>query len=360
MVYGGIAATVPANAVKDIVKVDGVVAVQADALRQLLTDASSDFINATALQNALGGRPNAGAGTIYGNLDSGVWPEHPSFADQGNLGAPPPGRRHAADLQLRRQPTHACDRSVRLQQQADRRTAVPRHLPVEPDPRRGRALSTPPATRTATARHTASTSAGNVLASAPVFGVERGPINGIAPGAWVSVYKVCGIQGCFDSDAAAAIQQAILDGVNVINFSISGGTDPFTDPVELAFLDAYAAGVFVSASAGNDGPGAATANHLSPWVLTVAASTQTREFASTLTLTGGTTGTLVARRRIDHCRRQQPAAGGAVVGRRRTATTCARHRPRQARSPARSSPASAASTPASKRASTSSRAARRG
>ena len=80
------------------------------------------------------------------------------------------------------------------------------------------------------------------------------------------MYKVCGIQGCFGSDSAAAVQQAILDGVNVINFSISGGTDPFTDPVELAFLDAYAAGVFVSASAGNDGPGAGTANHLSPWV----------------------------------------------------------------------------------------------
>ena len=71
--------------------------------------------------------------------------------------------------------------------------------------------------------------------------------------------------------------QAILDGVNVINFSISGGADPYTDPVELAFLDAYAAGVFVAASAGNGGPGAATTDHLSPWVTTVAASTQTRD-----------------------------------------------------------------------------------
>jgi hypothetical protein len=96
---------------------------------------------------------------------------------------------------------------------------------------------------------------------------------------------VCGPLGCFSSDSAAAVGQAIVDGVDVINFSISGGTDPFTDPVELAFLDAYAAGVFVSASAGNDGPGAGTVNHLSPWVTTVAASTQTREFASTLTVT---------------------------------------------------------------------------
>jgi hypothetical protein len=126
-----------------------------------------------------------------------------------------------------------------------------------------------------------------MVASAKVFGVERGPVQGIAPGAWVSVYKVCGAQGCFSSDTAAATEQAIKDGVKVINFSISGGTSPFTDPTELAFLDAYAAGVFVSASGGNDGPAVSTVNHLAPWVTTVAASTQKREFDSTLTLTSG-------------------------------------------------------------------------
>jgi hypothetical protein len=99
-------------------------------------------------------------------------------------------------------------------------------------------------------------------------------------------YKVCGPQGCYSADTAAAVAQAILDGVDVINYSISGGTDPFTDATELAFLDAYAAGVFVAASAGNEGPGASTANHLAPWVTTVGASTQTRQFASTLTVTG--------------------------------------------------------------------------
>ena len=54
----------------------------------------------------------------------------------------------------------------------------------------------------------------------------------------------------------------------------------------LVVLDA---GVFVSASAGNDGPGAGTANHLSPWTTSVAASTQTREFRSHLTVTGTAT-----------------------------------------------------------------------
>jgi hypothetical protein len=293
IVYGGFAASVPANTVRDIVKIDGVVAVQTDALHQLLTDASSGFIGATPLQTALGGRPNAGAGVIYGNLDSGVWPEHPSFADQGNLGAPPPTEDGTA---------RTCDFGDNPLTPANDPFAC-NHKLIGGRPFLATYLSNP--TRATnepyhTARdsnghgsHTASTSAGNVVNSAPIFGVERGPINGIAPGAWVSVYKVCGIQGCFSSDSAAAVARAILDGVDVINFSISGGTDPLTDPVELAFLDAYAAGVFVSASAGNDGPGASTANHLSPWVMTVAASTQTREFASTLTLSasGGATFT---------------------------------------------------------------------
>ena len=92
IVYGGVQATVPANSVKDIVKVAGVVAVQPDGLRQPLTDSSSDFVNATGLQNTLGGAngpKDAGKGIIFGNLDTGVWPEHPSFADQGNLSSPP-------------------------------------------------------------------------------------------------------------------------------------------------------------------------------------------------------------------------------------------------------------------------------
>ena len=81
----------------------------------------------------------------------------------------------------------------------------------------------------------------------------------------------------------------MLDGVDVINYSISGGSDPFIDPVELAFLDAYAAGVFVSASAGNAGPERVRpSNHLA----TVGHHGRRRRprrttFTSQLTLTDG-------------------------------------------------------------------------
>jgi hypothetical protein len=54
--------------------------------------------------------------------------------------------------------------------------------------------------------------------STPIFGIERGLISGVAPGAWVIEYKVCGLEGCFSSDSAAAVQQAVKDGADVINF----------------------------------------------------------------------------------------------------------------------------------------------
>src|SRR5205814_7771957 len=102
---------------------------------------------------------------------------------------------------------------------------------------------------------------------------------------------VCLSGGCFNSDSVAAISQAVTDGVNVINFSIGGGGDPYSDPVELAFLDATNAGISVNASAGNSGPDPGTAIHAGPWVTTVGASTGPRSFNSTLHLTadGGAT-----------------------------------------------------------------------
>jgi Subtilase family/Fibronectin type-III domain/PA domain len=280
-VYGGVAATVPANSVSDVLAIPGVVAVQENVMREPLTDSSPEFLGAPTIYNELGPVSNAGEGVIYGNLDTGVWPEHPSFADLGNLSAPPGPARECDFGDNPLTPANdpfTCNNKLiggaafldTYLSNPDRAAAEPFHTARDSNGH---------------GTHTASTSAGNIVEDVSVLGGELPPIHGLAPGAWVMEYKVCGIQGCFESDSAAAVGQAILDGVDVINFSISGGTDPFSDPVELAFLDAYAAGVFVSASAGNSGPGAGTVNHLSPWVATVAASTQTREFASTLTVT---------------------------------------------------------------------------
>ncbi|WP_432833202.1 S8 family serine peptidase [Dactylosporangium sp. CA-092794] len=281
-VYGGISLEVPANKVGAILAINNVVAVQADTLRAPQTDSTPAFIGADQVYPGLGGTANAGKGVIFGSLDSGIWPEHPSFADNGNLSAPPAkadGTPRACDFGDNPL-TPANDPFVCNNKVIGGKGFLDTYNAFQPMETYGYTARDSDGHGT----HTASTAAGDPVASAKIFNIERGPINGIAPGAWVSVYKVCGATGCYGSDSAAAVAQAIKDGVKVINFSISGGASPYTDIVELAFFDAYKAGVFVAASAGNSGPGAGTSDHLSPWVTTVAASTQNRSFNSTLTL----------------------------------------------------------------------------
>ncbi|MGH3035633.1 MAG: S8 family serine peptidase [Gaiellaceae bacterium] len=284
--YGGVALTVPGNEVAELLKLPGVVAVQSDRLEQPLTDASPEFIGAATIYGQLGQTAaDAGKGVIVGVLDTGAWAEHPSYVDHGNLPAPPPkadGTPRTCNfgdnpLTPANDPFACQNKLISGQPFLATYNAIFGDEPYPSSARDSDGHGT----------HTSTTAAGGPVANANPLGIDRGAIHGVAPGAHVAVYKVCGPQGCFPSDATAAVAQAILDGVRVINFSISGGTDPYTDAVELAFLDAYAAGIVVSASAGNDGPGAGTVNHNSPWVLTVAASTQTRTFRSTITLAGG-------------------------------------------------------------------------
>ena len=114
----------------------------------------------------------------------------------------------------------------------------------------------------------------------------------MAPRARIAAYKVCwggNDGGCFGSDSVAAIDQAVADGVDVINFSISGTSTNFRDPVEIAFLFAADAGVFVAASAGNSGPTTRTVAHPGPWLTTVAAGTHNRNGEGSTTLGNGVT-----------------------------------------------------------------------
>jgi subtilisin family serine protease len=296
VLYGGVAVRVPGNKIAELAKLPGVAAVQPNELRQPATDSSPDFIGATPVYPELGGVGSSGAGVIVGVLDTGAWPEHPSYTDPGNLPAPPartdgnPRPCNFGDNPLTpaNDPFVCNNKLIGGQVFLDTylanidQNAFPEVFPSIARDSNGHGT------------HTSTTAAGGP-ANANPLGINRGAIHGIAPAASISVYKVCGIRGCFDSDSVAAAQQAIIDRVDVINFSIGGGNDPYADAVELAFLDLYAAGTFVSTSAGNDGPGAATTGHNGPWVSTVAASTQARAFQSTVTLhgTGGASASLV-------------------------------------------------------------------
>ncbi len=280
-VFNGISAITPSANLAAIAGMGGVTGVYLDKLQHIDTDASPAFIGAPTVWKALGGQKSAGEGVVVGVLDTGIWPEHPSFADPD-----PSGKRYAA-------PAHRpakCDFGSAVTGDAaftcnnkligayrfmDTYEGVVGLLPNEYKSARD---------DNGHGTHTASTSAGNGGVRANIFGVDRGIISGIAPRAQIIAYKICGDQGCFGSDSAAAVEQAITDGVNVINFSISGGANPYGDAVELAFLNAYDHGIFVAASAGNSGPGLDTTDHRGPWVTTVAASTSNRAFVSTVNL----------------------------------------------------------------------------
>ena len=168
--------------------------------------------------------------------------------------------------------------------------------------------------------HVASTVSGNFLFNLPIINadgqLDQGfiipQVSGVAPHANIITYKVCA-PSCFFSDIAAATEQAILDGVDVLNMSIGNSDDPWSSLTAQTFLSANTAGIAVANSAGNSGPdaGTATGANSSPWVLGVGASTHDRRYPpkaldalsggdtappvgiSGLAITGGYTGGIV-------------------------------------------------------------------
>lgn len=140
--------------------------------------------------------------------------------------------------------------------------------------------------------HVASTVAGNVRTAS--YRGRQVHMSGVAPRANIIAYDVCYTkvstsQGlCPNVSAADAIDQAIADGiVDVINYSVGGGAQPWGEAVSLAFLNAADAGIYIATSAGNDGPGPNTSGHLEPWTATTAAAQHGRgEFAYLMQVTG--------------------------------------------------------------------------
>ncbi|PKH41890.1 pre-peptidase C-terminal domain-containing protein [Nocardioides alpinus] len=239
-----------------------------------------------------GGVATAGEGTVVGILDSGIWPESASFAGskidrnptgpfglyrKGNTiymkkadggtfrGVCQPGEKWNVD---------DCNSKI-----VGARYYADAFLDSVPPQERFGAEFISTRDGDGHGSHTASTAAGNYGVPASVEGRTFGNVSGMAPAAKIAAYKVCfsdldpDTGGCYTSSTLSAVDDAIADGVDVINYSISGATDTVVDAVEYAFLGAADAGIFVAASAGNSGPTASTVAHNSPWLTTVAAST---------------------------------------------------------------------------------------
>lgn len=290
--FNGMALRVPAARISALAALPGVAEVLEDPVLRPLTDTSPAFIGAPVLWSALGGQASAGEGVIVGVLDTGIWPEHPSLANPDPGGKPyaaPPGGARPCEFNIGANPGPAASCNNKLigaRRFMATYDAVVGLLPTE---------FTSARDDNGHGSHTATTAGGNRTVPASIYGRQLGIVSGIAPRAHVMAYKVCGDQGCFGSDSVAAVNAAVLDGVDVINFSISGGANPYSDAVSLAFLGAYNAGVFVAASAGNSGPAPNTTDHREPWTTTVAASTTTRQFESALTLASSDGAALLLR-----------------------------------------------------------------
>ncbi|MDH3793120.1 MAG: S8 family serine peptidase, partial [Rhodospirillales bacterium] len=292
VVFGGVSIILPKERVPELLELPGVEAIFEDGLSELETVASPQFIGADRLWEELGGADQAGEGIIVGVIDSGVWPESPSFSDpdpRGNAYPPPPLRWTGTACEFGSdtpgdEDFECNNKLIGAQRIMDSYDSENPSLPKE-------FLSARDDNGHGT--HTLSTAAGNGGAEAAVvFGERLAEISGVAPRAHAVAYKVSGASGAKFSDVTAAVQQAVEDGVDVLNYSMSGPSNPYLSAVSLAFLDAYEAGILIAASAGNSGPEADTITSREPWAIVVGNSTHDNVMAGTLEVTASNGDTL--------------------------------------------------------------------
>ena len=296
--FNGFAAELTDVQAAQLAATTGVLAISKDEARALDTSSTPAFLGLSGDAGFWKVTGATGEGIVIGIVDGGIWPESLSFSDRTgtNGNASKDGKldyRQLPGWHGRCTPGDQFNGSDCNQKLIGARwynagwggdAGIRAQLPWEfVSPRDYGGHGT----------HTASTAGGN--AGVPTDGPAAvfGAINGIAPRARIAAYKVCWETGtggsCFSSDSVAAIDQAVADGVDVINFSVSGSTTNFLDPVEVAFLFAADAGIFVAASAGNSGPTTATVAHPGPWLTTVAAGTHNRDGQGSVTLGNGVT-----------------------------------------------------------------------
>jgi subtilisin family serine protease len=301
--FNGFAAQLSLDQANQMATEDGVKVVTADEIQTMDTSSTPTFLGLDApggLWDQLGGKANAGEGIIIGLIDSGIWPESLSFTDRLDRNGNPAAKGKLVYQQIpgwhgKCTPGEQFNASMCNQKLIGAQwfnaawggdAGVEAQRPWE---------FTSVRDYNGHGTHTSSTAGGNnhvqVTGPAAVFGT----ISGMAPRARIAMYKAlwstqdASTASGFTSDLVAAIDQAVADGVDVINYSISGSTTNFLDPVMVSFLYAANAGIFVSCSAGNSGPTVATVAHPGPWVTTVAAGTHNRSLDGSVTLGNGST-----------------------------------------------------------------------
>lgn len=307
----GFAAQLTAAQVKQLEALPEVLSVERSERQQLAgrpqpgRDRQTAEVGTPGIWSGVGGPAKAGRGVVVGVIDSGIWPENPSFAGipsgPAGLARRYPGFTVSCVSAEQWAETDCSDKVVSARYFVagfgTDNIAAAEYL----SPRDGSGHGS----------HTAAIAAGNAGVSVQINDQHFGKIFGMAPGAGLAIYKACWVapdpdeDGCTTADTVMAIDQAVSDGVDVLNYSItdadapSPGLEPPTDAVDLAFLNAAAAGVFISTPAGDDGARPSTVAYQSPWVTTVAAVSQPA-YQGTVTLGNGVRiqGAMVSNQRV--------------------------------------------------------------
>jgi 2',3'-cyclic-nucleotide 2'-phosphodiesterase (5'-nucleotidase family)/subtilisin family serine protease len=271
VVFNGVAVSLPdasPQLLRRLAEMQGVKKVYRDYEHKPDMYASLPLIDAPTMWAQLGGQDASGEGVIVASVDTGVYAPNIFFDPTGYTY--PPGY-----------PVGDSDYTTRKVIGA-RAYFRPWDPPLEGDD-----TPWPGPAGSSHGTHTAGTAAGNANTIAETAGLTK-TISGVAPKAQILSYKIgyptdSEYSGsAFSAEIVMAYEDAVADGADVVNYSFGGysGVMPWADAVAVARDAAWDAGVFVSHSAGNDGPGYSTTWDASPKVMEVGASTTSGSIAT--------------------------------------------------------------------------------
>ncbi len=309
-VYGlnGFAARMSPAAAHKLEALPEVANVWEDEVRPLATNYSPEFLGLYSGEESLrGGLGLDGEDIVIAFIDSGVYPEHPALADTQEVDRPRAcqgswaensllGRwlcrkyRRAEDLLVYEPPLDwngVCQEGDRFEASDCNNKLIGARWFAD-GARAGGPIDSgeifSPRDVDGHGTHTATTAAGNRV-RASVYDTEIGTVEGMAPRARVAVYKACWLRpdeqraSCNSSDLAQAVDAAVADGVDIINYSVGSSLLRISAPDDIALFAAAKAGILAIVAAGNDGPNLGTIGSPAggPWVLTTAASSRDGE-----------------------------------------------------------------------------------
>ncbi|XP_038713495.1 subtilisin-like protease SBT5.3 [Tripterygium wilfordii] len=204
-----------------------------------------------------------GEDVIIANLDSGVWPQRASFRDEGY--GPVPLRWKGRCEEDKTDNPIQCNKKLigaRYFSSAARARFGVEHTPDSCRDINGHGT------------HSLTIAGGNFAPRVNYQTYAYGNAKGGSPKARLAAYKVCWIN-CLEADILAGFDAAISDGVDVISVAIAnfGPSEFFKDVISIGAFHAVKQGIVVVCSAGNSGPEPGRVDNVSPWIITVGAST---------------------------------------------------------------------------------------